>query len=65
MTEELKFYKNDNGRRIENLRGYAKVAGRSPDSIELSGNSLPLHRKISHRIDSDWRIECQRGIAAP
>ncbi|MFZ0890383.1 MAG: TIGR03619 family F420-dependent LLM class oxidoreductase, partial [Candidatus Binataceae bacterium] len=42
LTEALKFDKAELGRRIEVLRQYAKAVGRSPDSIEVSGNSFVL-----------------------
>ena len=53
LTEALKFDKTELGRRIATLRGYAKAAGRSPDSIELSGNSFVLAARDKSAVEGD------------
>jgi len=52
LTEALKFDKTELGRRIEALRGYTKAAGRSPDSIELSGSSFVLAARDRSAVEA-------------
>jgi len=52
LTKALKFDKPELGWRIETLRGYAKAAGRSPDSIELSGNSFVLVARDKSAVEA-------------
>ncbi len=53
LSEALKFDKTELGRRIETLRGYAKAAGRSPDSIRALGQQLRLGRARQKRGRGD------------
>jgi probable F420-dependent oxidoreductase len=52
LTEALKFDKAELKRRIETLRGFAKAAGRSPDAIEISGQSFVLAARDKSEADA-------------
>ena len=55
----LKFDKADLKRRIDKLRGFAKTAGRSPEAVEISGQSFVLAADSKAESDAMVRATAQ------